>query len=90
MLSSSPVRRCRDGRRAVALATEACQKSEWKYVHAIEALAAAYAEIGEFENAVQWQQKALDLSPGAERARLLSLYKSRKPFRFRPAKTESG
>jgi hypothetical protein len=46
--------------------------------------AAAYAEIGGFENAVKWQQKALELSSPSERQErcfLLELYKSGQPFR---------
>ncbi len=46
--------RYRDGKRAVELATRACEMSDWKYDKGLLALAAAYAESGDFEKAVQW------------------------------------
>jgi hypothetical protein len=51
-----------------------------------EILAAAYAEVGEFTEAVKWQRKALDDKKHAQtygegaRARL-KLYEENKPYR---------
>jgi tetratricopeptide (TPR) repeat protein len=78
--------RFRDGSRAVASAQKACVLSAWKDSLAIETLAAAYAEIGDFTAAVRWQKKAIAML-GAGTAALadarlrLSLYESQKPFR---------
>jgi tetratricopeptide (TPR) repeat protein len=52
----------RDGRRAVELATEACQLTQWRDPLIIDTLAAAYAEIGKFDKAVEMQRKATDLA----------------------------
>lgn len=51
--------------------------------------AAAYAENGEFGEAVKWQEKAIELAPTSEKADLrsrLELYKSGKPYRDEPKK----
>jgi tetratricopeptide (TPR) repeat protein len=86
-LASCPDAQYRDGRKGVELATRAIKKAGldagWAY-HA--ALAAAYAEVGEWEKAVTAQQKALaDKSlVGDDRAKMaerLALYRARKPYR---------
>jgi tetratricopeptide (TPR) repeat protein len=46
----------RDGRLAVEYATRACELSDWKQPHSIEALAAAYAESGDFDRATEYQK----------------------------------
>jgi tetratricopeptide (TPR) repeat protein len=75
----------RDGRQAVELATEACQLRHWRVPAFIDTLAAAYAEIGQFDKAVLMQQKATDLAPSSEREdyrRRLKVYQEGKPYRF--------
>ncbi len=47
-------------------------------------LAAAYAETGDFSNAVKWQGKVIELAPEKGKAILrsrLDLYKAHKPYR---------
>jgi hypothetical protein len=56
----------------------------WKELHCLTTLAAAYSEKADFENAVKWQQKAIDLlvakSPEISECRkTLERYKSKKP-----------
>jgi serine/threonine-protein kinase len=51
----------------------------------VETLAAAYAELGDFDEAIRWQKTALDVvtkpdEQPAMRARL-TLYEARKPYR---------
>jgi tetratricopeptide (TPR) repeat protein len=83
--AASPDAKHRDGRKAVELATKACELTSWKNHNTLDTLAAAYAETGDFEKAVEWQTKATDMAPEKEkddhRSRI-DLYKSRKPFRF--------
>ena len=50
-------------RRLLNLATRACELSEWKEATHLGTLAAAYAEMGEFDKAVEWQEKANNLTP---------------------------
>jgi tetratricopeptide (TPR) repeat protein len=86
-LATCPDAKYRDAKRAVGLARRAAEKAgagaDWKY-HA--ALAAAYAEAGDFDLAVAEQRKALeDQSVGADdRKKMearLELYRAKKPYR---------
>jgi tetratricopeptide (TPR) repeat protein len=84
LLATCPDARYRDGKRAVELATNACELSGWKYPNGLVALAAAYAETGDFDNAVKWQEEFLRLCSEGDQKKwgfLLDLYKSGKSFR---------
>jgi len=65
-LATSPFDNIRDGARAVELATKACELTEFKQPHILSTLAAAYAETGDFEKAVEWSQKAVDMNAASE------------------------
>ncbi len=85
LLAAGPDR-LRDGRKAVELAAHACELTEWKDPGCIATLAAAHAETGDFDKAVQFQTKALsfpdfekvDGKGGRER---LDLYERKMPYR---------
>jgi serine/threonine-protein kinase len=85
LLATCPQAEFRDGQRAVELATRACELSDWKDANDLENLAAAYAECGRFDDAVQWQTKAVALGTGLENPdesrQRLDLFKAGKPFR---------
>jgi tetratricopeptide (TPR) repeat protein len=51
----------RNAKRSLKLATEACRLSEWRDWNALNALAAAYAETGDFALAAAWQAKVLEM-----------------------------
>jgi tetratricopeptide (TPR) repeat protein len=79
---------CRDGRRAVSDAAKACELTRWKNSYDLDTLAASYAEAGNFDAAVKWQQKAIDLKPDDAKfvksaKTRLELYKNHKPYRER-------
>ena len=85
MLATCPEARLRDGSRAVVSATRACELTQWKVAHPMAALAAAYAESGDFKSAVKWQQKAIELAPENDPASrtyrsALERYRSKKPY----------
>jgi tetratricopeptide (TPR) repeat protein len=85
VLATCPRRGIRDGQRAVSLATQACEATRWGQPYKLDTLAASYAEAGDFDEAVRWQEKALSLLPddlyrAMYRGRL-DLYKGRSPYR---------
>jgi serine/threonine-protein kinase len=77
----------RDGGQAVTDATRACELTDWKNAFALAGLAAAYAEAGQFEDAVRWQTKAIERLPEpseeikADYVARLKLYSAGKPYR---------
>jgi tetratricopeptide (TPR) repeat protein len=86
LLATCPDDKVRDGKRAVEYATTACERSGWKDPFCLDTLAAAYAEAGQFEEAVRYQTRALDdpAFKGDVRTaakQRLELYRQKKPFR---------
>jgi tetratricopeptide (TPR) repeat protein len=84
VLATCPDPRIRKGKEAVALATRACELSEWKTPHFLDTLAAAYAEAGDFRSAIAYEQKAISMLPKfdwheEEYRRSLGRYKESKP-----------
>jgi tetratricopeptide (TPR) repeat protein len=59
LLATCPVDGLRDGQAALKHATWACKATDWAAPHCLGTLAAAYAEVGDFGQAVQWQERAL-------------------------------
>jgi serine/threonine protein kinase len=86
-----PVAEFRNGTNAIKYATKACELTNWKNFSYVDALAASYAEAGDFESAVKWQKEAISLLSeeqisdwlAAFQARL-DLYQSGKPYRQSP------
>jgi tetratricopeptide (TPR) repeat protein len=79
-----PDARYRDGQQAVELATKACELARWKNGEWLSTLAAAYAELGDFEKAVAWQAGAIELARADEVEALrsqLKLYQEHRPYR---------
>jgi tetratricopeptide (TPR) repeat protein len=86
LYATCPDKKFRDGKLAVESATRACDLTGWKEADKLAVLAAAYAERGDFDKAVKWQEKAIvlfidpeDRRTGLER---LELYKNKKPCRI--------
>ncbi len=49
----------RNGKEAVSDATVACKTMSWHDCHCIDTLAAAYAETGDFDSAIRFEQQAV-------------------------------
>ena len=86
LLATCPEEKVRDGKRAIQMATKACELTGWKSGLELDALAAAYAETGQFDEAKRYEIKALDTPScqgpvGDGFRRRLELYKQKKPFR---------
>lgn len=89
LLATCPQDNIRQGARAVELARKACELNAWKGAAFLTALAAAYAENGDFEQAVSWQTKALASAVKEDRPvyqALLELFKKGQPYRTPAAK----
>jgi hypothetical protein len=86
LLATCPAEGERDGKRAVAMARQACDLAGWKDPYLMDTLAAAYAEAGDFDEAVRWQTKAAamlsaDREPGKAVRDRLDLYRQKRPYR---------
>jgi serine/threonine-protein kinase len=78
----------RNGSVALEYATTACRLSDWADPLCLDSFAAAYATLGDFDQAVRWQRKALEASDDLTeavreelRARL-KLYENHQPYRL--------
>ncbi|MFN2542475.1 MAG: tetratricopeptide repeat protein [Chthoniobacterales bacterium] len=78
----------RNGQQAIKDATNACKLLLWQDEQSIAALAAAYAEVGDFDSAVRYAEQALatkGTSPAAAKGiqHDLALFKQHRPIRLR-------
>ena len=62
VLSTSPKDELRDGKRAITLATQAAELTDFDQAYILSTLASAYAETGDFDNAIKWIQKAIKVN----------------------------
>lgn len=88
VLATSPEDDIRNGKRALEMGLKACELTEYGQAHILSTLAAAYAETGDFENAVKWSQKSVDLGDKEIQEQLkqeLENYRQRKPWREKKA-----
>ena len=82
--ATSPNALIRNADEAIALATKACELTCFKKAEALDTLAAAYAEQGSFEKAMEYQHRAIELAPPQTKKELqkhLKLYRSGHPYR---------
>jgi tetratricopeptide (TPR) repeat protein len=86
VLATAADAKLRDGKAAVEAAKQAVDMLHYRDGRYLDTLAAAYAEAGEFDKAVETQQKALDdpefmRDEGEGARKRLELYRQRKPYR---------
>jgi tetratricopeptide (TPR) repeat protein len=79
----------RNGKEAIRMSMRACELTGWKEPAAIFTLAAAYAEIGDFNQAVKYQTQGIEMSSAygpvlKEERERLALYRDHKPWREKP------
>lgn len=76
----------RDGKAAIELAKKSCELTAYKDMICIEVLAAAYAEVGQFDEAIKWQKRVLEdaayeKAHGDDVRDRLRLYEQGQPYR---------
>ena len=95
LLATCPEEKVRDGKRAIQMATKACELTGWTGSLELTALAAAFAEDGDFDEAQRYQRNAITellRGPLGDQFHLhkerfnqrLELYKQKKPYRAGP------
>jgi len=86
VLATAPDPKLRDGKKALEAAKKAVDMIKYRDGRFLDTLAAAYAESGDFDKAVETQQKAIDdpefmKDDGDGARKRLELYRQKKPFR---------
>jgi tetratricopeptide (TPR) repeat protein len=84
VLATSPDDKLRDGKRSIELATEGCKVTDYKQAHILSTLAAAYAETGDWDKALEWSKKAVETGDESVLDQLkkeLASYQEKKPWR---------
>lgn len=88
VLATAYVEQYRNGKIAVEVATKACTLDKWESAAYIDTLAAAYAEQGLFDKAVEFGTKAVEMNRDKkyqeEFQKRLELYRRKKPYRIPP------
>ncbi len=84
VLATASAKRYRDGKQAVLQAKKALSLEKFPTSDALEIIAAAHAEAGNFAEAIRWQGRAIEAMAADDqadaRARLL-LYQAKTPYR---------
>ena len=78
-LATCPNQSLRDVPRALRLARQGCELTDFQDWNLLSTLAATFAESGDYDEAVRWASKSLRLAPQEEKAeitRIVTLYKS--------------
>jgi Flp pilus assembly protein TadD len=86
LLATCPDAKYRDGKKALAAASRACELTAFKSPAMLNTLAAACAETEDLDAAVRWQARAVELAPKnlqADYRKRLDLYRSGKPYRMK-------
>lgn len=84
VLATSENKDLRDAKRSIELGTKACELTKFEKPHILSTLASGYAEKGDFETAIKWSNKAVELAEGEVKEQLgkeLESYKMKKPWR---------
>ena len=83
-LSTCKQKSLRDGKRALEIARRACSLSGWTEFQSLRSLAAAHAELSEYDDAIRWCGESMKCAPTAYRKKLqeqLQYYRRRQTER---------
>ncbi|MCF0234267.1 MAG: tetratricopeptide repeat protein [Thermoguttaceae bacterium] len=80
LLSTCPVDSIRNGEKALEYGLLAAEKTFYAAPHILSTLAAAYAELGDFENARKWSAKAVEIGEKEKYESLDSLKNEQKSY----------
>ncbi|MDD3585583.1 MAG: tetratricopeptide repeat protein, partial [Thermoguttaceae bacterium] len=92
LLSTSPDKSVRNGKKSLEFALQAAELTYYAEAHILSTLGAAYAELGQFDTALKWSNKAVEIATREQHDRLDDLkkeaesYKAKKPWREVPEK----
>lgn len=87
VLATSPDDDVRNAKRSIECGLKACELTRYEKPHILSTLAAGYAEKGEWETAIKWSSKAVELGGSVEEdvngqlKKELEGYKEKKPWR---------
>jgi tetratricopeptide (TPR) repeat protein len=84
LLAMCPDAAIRDGQRAIEYAHEACKQTNYKEYQSLSTLAAAYAEAGQWDEAIRRSKQALEVAVGQDRSTercICELYEFHEPRR---------
>ncbi len=85
LLATAPDAAIRNGKQALQDAIKACELTHYAKVEPLKCLAVAQAEVGDFDEAVRWQKKAIELNKDdddkEELAEALRFFEQKKPLR---------
>ena len=85
VLATSTEDKVRDAKKSIEYGTKACELTEYKKPHILSTLASGYAEAGDFDTAIKWSTKAVELGAKTENEEQLGKelegYKQKKPWR---------
>jgi hypothetical protein len=86
VLATSPEDGVRNAERSIELGLKACELTKYERPHILSTLAAGYAEKGDWETAIKWSSKAVELgakddSVDEQLKKELESYKQKKAWR---------
>ncbi len=96
VLATSPTQSVRDGEKAQKYAEQAAKLTDYAEAHILSTLAAAYAENGNFKDAVKWSKKAVSLGQKEDHEQIeqleaeLKSYEDNKPWREKQETEENA
>ena len=93
--ATCPDDKFRDGMKAYKDAKRACELTQWTEANFVDSLAAAFAELGDFNNAIKIEQRAVKLGSNdpatqAEFEAHVRLFQAREPVREAPESAQPG